>query len=139
VTQTANPRSDDIEYLLTQRDAAFRYAGSALATRSNARAADKTVVEYFNRDAGRYFITGPASEQATLNALLALFRRKAANIAMCRSSPYAVFTLRLKAAGATRIPTAQAMMSALNTLRQVGFEGFDFAPSSQPTQPARRL
>lgn len=79
VTQTANPRSDDIEYLLSQRDAAFRYAGSALATRSNARAAAKTVVEYFNRDAGRYFITGPASEQVTLNALLALFQPKAAN------------------------------------------------------------
>lgn len=56
VTQTSNPLSDDIEYLMEQNDAGSCYAGTALGTSRNAAAADKTVVEYFNRDVGRYFM-----------------------------------------------------------------------------------
>lgn len=66
--------SDDIDYVLNFNSQSMP-AGSTFATTRSTPVANKTVIEYFNRDAARYFITGRPLEQATLDALPASFQR----------------------------------------------------------------
>ena len=105
------------------------------ATTRTSVASDKTVVEYFNRDVNRYFITGRASEQATLDALPASFQRTGMRFSAKSSEyrdvpelPVCRFYAAPESGGSnTHFYGAGDDCPALNTVRQVRFEGFDFA------------
>ena len=113
------------------------------ATTRTSAASDKTVVEYFNRDVNRYFITGRASEQATLDALPASFQRTGMRFSAKSSEyrdvpelPVCRFYAAPESGGSnTHFYGAGDDCPALNTVRQVRFEGFDFA-AIKPTNAA---
>ena len=139
---------DDIDYVLN-----FNAQGvptsSIFATTRSPLTSDKTVVEYFNRDVGRYFMTGRAFEQATLDALPASFQRTGMTFAAKSSTyrdvpeqPVCRFYAAPESGGSnTHFYGTGEDCPALNTVREVRFEGFDFAaikpsnatcPSSAP-------
>ena len=142
--------SDDVEYVATQgSDRKF------VSTRSLA-SEDKTVVEYFNRDVQRYFLTGRADEQALLNANPASFVRTGMTFAARSALYYAdqaeIAVCRFYASPATGGSNTHFYGTgddcpALNTTERLRFEGFDFAvvkpsasgcPNAEPN-PVTRL
>ena len=107
----------------------------AFATTDNKTTTDSTVIEYFNRVAGRYFITGRASEQAILDALPASFQRTGMRFA-AKSGAYRdvpeqavcrFYAAPENGGSNTHFYGTGDDCAALNTVRQVRFEGFDFA------------
>ncbi|MBC7711286.1 MAG: hypothetical protein H7203_14585 [Rhizobacter sp.] len=139
---------DDIDYVLNF-NAQGVPAGSTFATSRTTLASDKTVVEYFNRDVGRYFMSGRASEQATLDGLPASFQRtgmtfsaKSSEYRDVPEQPVCRFYAAPESGGSnTHFYGTGEDCPALNTVREVRFEGFDFAvirpsnatcPSSAP-------
>lgn len=115
----------------------------ALGTTDNKIITNAAVIEYFNRDAGRYFITGRASEQATLDALPASFQRTGMRFSAKGSvyrdvpeQPVCRFYAAPESGGSnTHFYGTGDDCPALNTVRQVRFEGFDFA-AIKPTSAA---
>ena len=107
----------------------------ALGTTDNKTITNAVVVEYFNRDVNRYFITGRASEQATLDALPASFQRtgmrfsaKSSEYRDVPDQPVCRFYAAPEIGGSnTHFYGTGDDCPALNTVRQVRFEGFDFA------------
>ncbi len=103
-------------------------------TRTNP-ASDKSDIEYFNRDLGRYFITGRASEQATLGALPASFQRTGMRFSAKSSEyrdvaevPVCRFYAAPESGGSnTHFYGTGDDCPALNTARPLRFEGLDFA------------
>ena len=145
---------DDIDYVLNF-NAQGMPTGSTFATTRTPPASEKSVVEYFNRDAGRYFMSGRASEQATLDGLPASFQRTGMTFAAKSSAyrdvpeqPVCRFYAAPESGGSnTHFYGTGEDCPALNTVREVRFEGFDFAvikpsnatcPSSAPN-PVYRL
>lgn len=115
--------------------------GLVLATSRNDATSDKTVIEYFSRVANRYFMTGRVNEQAQLDAMPASFTRTGmrfsaksglyrdiAETAVCR------FYAAPESGGSnTHFYGTGEVCPALNTVKGLSFEGFDFAalaPSS---------
>ena len=146
---TASVAGDDAVFLLTYGNPLnFPILGGG--TRSNVwattratPASDKTVVEYFNRDAARYFITGRAAEQAALDALPASFQRTGMRFSAKGSEyrdgpelPVCRFYAAPESGGSnTHFYGTGEDCPVLNTVRQVRFEGFDFA-AIKPTNAA---
>lgn len=139
----------DAEFLIRCRDDLppllfARSAGSmALATSRNDANADKTVVEYFNRDINRYFVTGRSNEQALLDAQPAVFVRTGMQF-RARGSTYRDIletpVCRFYAAPAqggsnTHFYGTGDDCPVLNTASHLRFEGFDFA-AVKPTNSA---
>ena len=115
----------------------------ALGTSANDPLPDKTVIEYFNRQVGRYFITGRANEQALLDAQTASFARTGMQF-RARDSTYRDIpetpVCRLygapEAGGSnTHFYGTGEDCPTLNTVSQLRFEGFDFA-ATQPVNSA---
>ena len=141
--------SDDAAFLLTYGNPFNPLVGgggtraNVWATTRTTPATDKTVIEYFNRDVGRYFITGRASEQATLDALPASFQRtgmrfsaKSSEYRDVPEQPVCRFYAAPESGGSnTHFYGTGDDCPALNTVRQVRFEGFDFA-AIKPTNAA---
>lgn len=115
----------------------------ALGTTDNKTITSTAVIEYFNRDVGRYFITGRAAEQATLDALPASFQRtgmrfsaKSGEYRDVPEQPVCRFYAAPENGGSnTHFYGTGDDCPALNTVRQVRFEGFDFA-AIKPTNAA---
>ena len=130
---------DDIGSAATARDE----GRMALATTDNKIIANAAVIEYFNRDVNRYFITGRASEQATLDALPASFQRTGMRFSAKGSDyrdvpelPVCRFYGAPESGGSnTHFYGTGDDCPVLNTVRQVRFEGFDFA-AIKPTNAA---
>lgn len=140
---------NDVEFLSSCTDDypqnlfAAEPGAAALVTTRNEPPADITVAEYFHRAANRYFMTGRPAEQAQLNALPGIFlptgmrfAAKQGQYSDAAESP----VCRLYAAPAsggsnTHFYGVGDDCSALNTVRQLRFEGFDFA-AIRPTQGA---
>lgn len=135
IVQTASPGSDDIEYLMAQHDDRYDYSNSAIATSRNAPVADKTVVEYFNRDASRYFMSGRTDEKALLDAMPGSFLRTGMTFA-AKSSIYSdvpeapicrFYSAPENGGSNTHFYGTGDDCAVLNTVSQLRFEGFDFA------------
>ena len=152
--QSAPIAEDDIDYVLNF-NAQGLPTGSTFATTRTTPASDKTVVEYFNRDVGRYFMSGRAPEQATLDGLPGSFQRTGMTFAAKSSTyrdvpeqPVCRFYAAPDSGGSnTHFYGTLEDCPMLNTVREVRFEGFDFAvikpsnatcPSSAPN-PVYRL
>jgi len=126
--------NDDIDYVLNFNSQSMP-TGSTFATTRTTPATNKTVIEYFNRDAARYFITGRASERATLDALPASFQRtgmvfttKSSEYRDVPEQPVCRFYAAPESGGSnTHFYGTGDDCPALNTVREVRFEGFDFA------------
>jgi hypothetical protein len=111
-------------------------AGSmTLFSSRNDVVSDVSIVEFFNRSVNRYFITSRASEQALLDAQPATFVRTGMRF-VAKSSRYSdtaeTPVCRLYAPPAaggsnTHFYGVGDDCPALNTVRQLSFEGFDFA------------
>ena len=128
--------SDDIEYVASQG------AELKLTTTRNLTSSNKTVVEYFNRDAQRYFLTGRADEQSLLNANSVSFVRTGMTF-IARSALSFADGLTERPVCRFYAPPAQGGSNThfygtgddcptLNTASRLRFEGFDFA-AVQPT------
>ena len=134
VIAKASAASDDIDYVLNFNSQGMQ-TGSIFATTRTAPATNKIVVEYFNREAARYFMTGRASEQATLDALPASFQRtgmvftaKSSEYRDVPEQPACRFYAAPESGGSnTHFYGTGEDCPALNTVRQLRFEGFDFA------------
>lgn len=139
----ASPHSpmSDAEFLIRCRDdlpplVFGRPEGSmALATSRNETVPDKTVVEYFNRDISRYFVTGRANEQALLDAQPAVFVRTGMQF-RARSSAYRdvpetpvcrFYAAPARGGSNTHFYGTGDDCPVLNTAGYLSFEGFDFA------------
>ena len=130
-TKDIEPQSsDDIEYVASQGNDA-----KMITTRS-VTSEDKTVIEYFNRDVQRYFLTGRADEQNTLDALPASFvrtgmkfnARSALSFADQPEMPVCRFYAAPDRGGSnTHFYGTGDDCALLNTVRPLRFEGFDFA------------
>ncbi len=127
--------SDDIEYVASQGD------DIKMITTRSLTSEDKTVIEYFSRDAGRYFLTGRADEQSTLDALPASFvrtgmrfgARSAASFADRPETPICRFYAAPDRGGSnTHFYGTGDDCALLNTSSALRFEGFDFA-ATKPT------
>ena len=126
--------SDDVDYVLNFNSQGMQ-TGSVFATTRTTPAINKTVVEYFNRDVGRYFMTGRTLEQATLDALPASFQRtgmvftaKSSEYRDVPEQPVCRFYAAPESGGSnTHFYGTGDDCPALNTVREVRFEGFDFA------------
>ena len=134
VIKGSDKANDEVDYVLTLTGANYE-TSSSVATIRTTPATNKTVIEYFNRDAGRYFMTGRPSEQATLDALPASFQRTGM-VFTAKSSEYRDLpeqpVCRLYAApesggSNTHFYGTGDDCPALNTVREARFEGFDFA------------
>ena len=142
VIKGSDKANDEVDYVLTLTGANFA-TSSSIATTGNTPSSNKTVIEYFNRDVGRYFMTGRASEQATLDALPASFQRtgmrfsaKSSEYRDVAEQPVCRFYAVPESGGSnTHFYGSGDDCSALNTVRQVRFEGFDFA-TIKPTNAA---
>ncbi len=124
------PSSDDIEYV------SYREADPALVATRNLPTENKTVIEYFNRDAGRYFLTGRTDEQSALDARPASFARTGMQFQARGTQAYAdeqsAPICRLYAApdgggSNTHFYGTGDDCAVLNTATALRFEGFDFA------------
>jgi hypothetical protein len=112
-------------------------------TSRNDPSADKLVVEYFNRDIGRFFLTGRATEQAQLDARPASFQRTGMRFAAkggeyrdALEQPICRFYAAPESGGSnTHFYGSGEDCPELNTVRQLRFEGFDFA-AIKPTDSA---
>jgi hypothetical protein len=134
----ASTSGDDAMVLLSYQGLPLLGGGprrNVWATTRDAPLTAKNVVEYFNRDVGRYFITGRPAEQASLDALPQSFRRTGMSFS-AQSSEYRDLpeqpVCRLYAPSAvggsnTHFYGTGDDCPALNTVRQLSFEGFDFA------------
>ncbi len=125
--------SDDAEYVLTtgQNSAV---ADNALNTTRNTPASDKTIIEYFNRDAGRYFITGRANEQVLLDRLPAFQRtgmQFAAKSSVYRDIPEVpicrFYSAPESGGSNTHFYGSGDDCPALNTVVGLRYEGYDFS------------
>ena len=127
---------DDLEYILTSNEKKD-LTDTALGTTRNTPAPDKTIVEYFNRDAARYFITGRANEQALLDALPAAFQRTGMQFTAKSSlyrdipeSPVCRFYSSPASGGSnTHFYGNGDDCPALNTVENLRYEGYDFSTS----------
>ena len=141
VTPKTNANLDAAEFLIRCRDGVPIVSGGrsdgfmALGTSRNDVQPDKTVVEYFNRDVGRFFITGRTNEQALLDALPASFVRTGMQF-QARNSTYRDIpetpVCRLYAApeiggSNTHFYGSGDDCPALNTVSYLRLEGVDFA------------
>jgi hypothetical protein len=134
VIKGSDKTNDEVDYVLTVAGPNFE-TSSSVATTRNALASNKVVVEYFNRDAKRYFMTGRASEQATLDALPASFQRTGMSFSAKSSEyrdvpeqPICRFYAAPESGGSnTHFYGSGDDCAALNTVSQLRFEGFDFA------------
>ena len=129
---------DAAEFLIRCRDDVSlgrAFGDMVMATSRNDAFPDKTVVEYFNRNVGRYFVTGRANEQALLDAQSASFARTGMQF-RARDSTYRdrpeTPVCRLYAApeaggSNTHFHGTGEDCTVLNTVSQLRFEGFDFA------------
>ncbi|MEO7252796.1 MAG: hypothetical protein ABIZ64_00985, partial [Casimicrobium sp.] len=122
--------SDDIEYVASQG------AELKLMTTRGVASSDKTVIEYFNRDVKRYFLTGRTDEQVLLDANPASFVRtgmtfiahSALSFADGPERPVCRFYASPAQGGSnTHFYGNGDDCPALNTASQLRFEGFDFA------------
>ena len=129
---------DDAMFLMSYSNSPLLSGGTKThlwATTRTAPATNKTVVEYFNREASRYFMTGRASEQAMLDALPASFQRtgmvftaKSGEYRDVPEQPVCRFYAAPESGGSnTHFYGTGDDCPVLNTARQVRFEGFDFA------------
>ena len=142
VIKGSHNANDEVDYVLTLTGPNSE-ASSSVATTRNTQASNKAVVEYFNRVASRYFMTGRASEQATLDALPASFQRtgmvftaKSSEYRDAPEQPVCRFYAAPESGGSnTHFYGTGEDCPALNTVRQLRFEGFDFA-AIKPTNAA---
>ena len=128
---------DAAEFVIRCRDdvgPGRTFGDMAMATSRNDMFSDKTVVEYFNRNLGRYFVTGHANEQVLIDAQPS-FARTGMQF-RARDSTYrdipALPVCRLygapEAGGSnTHFYGTGDDCPALNTVSRLRFEGFDFA------------
>ena len=106
-----------------------------LFTSRNDATPDTSVIEYFNRGVNRYFMTGRLEEQALLDALPGTFARTGMRFAAKGSlysdtpeQPVCRLYAPPSAGGSnTHFYGTGDDCPALNTVRQLRFEGFDFA------------
>ena len=107
----------------------------ALFTSRNDATPDTSVIEYFNRGVNRYFMTGRLEEQALLDAQPGKFARTGMRFAAIGSrysdtpeTPVCRLYSPPSAGGSnTHFYGTGDDCPALNTVRQLRFEGFDFA------------
>lgn len=135
VTNSAST-DDAVEFVANyQANYSSSTATSALVTTGNAPGPDKTIIEYFNRDAARYFITGRSNEQALLDALPAAFQRTgmqfSARSSLYRDIPDApvcrFYSAPENGGSNTHFYGTGDDCPALNTVENLRYEGYDFS------------
>ena len=135
------PSSDDIEYV------SYREADPVLVATRDLPTENKTVVEYFNRDIGRYFLTGRTDEQSALDARRASFARTGMQFQARGTQAYAdeqsapicrLYAAPDRGGSNTHFYGTGDDCAVLNTVTALRFEGFDFAAikSNNATCPA---
>ena len=134
--------TDDAEFVIRCRDdlslplmAPTTIGDMALATTRANPVNQKTVVEYFSRDASRYFVTGRADEQAALDARSSSFMRTGMSFRSLEGTLYAkpanpvcrFYSSPERSGSNTHFYGHNDDCLALNTVSQLRFEGYDFA------------
>lgn len=130
-TQFPQPLStDEIEYV------SYRDVDPVLVATRNLTTENKTVIEYFNRDVGRYFLTGRPDEQSALDARPASFARTGMQFQARGTQAYAdeqsapicrLYASPDRGGSNTHFYGTGDDCAVLNTVTALRFEGFDFA------------
>jgi hypothetical protein len=124
------PSTDDIEYV------SYSQADPELVATRNLPTENKTVIEYFNRDVGRYFLTGRPDEQHTLDARSESFARTGMQFQARGTQAYAdeqsapvcrMYAAPDRGGSNTHFFGTGDDCAVLNTVTALRFEGFDFA------------
>lgn len=141
VVRAGNVPMDDAEFLVRCNDdlpmGLFENSPGAMTlfTSRNEVEPDTIVIEYLNRAANRYFMTGRAQEQALLDALPGTFARTGMRFAakgslysdMPEATVCRLYSPPSAGGSNTHFYGTGDDCPALNTVRQLRFEGFDFA------------